>query len=67
MKHIYEFLVFLVLGLWLMSSPYTLGFTDTPGAYWNAILVGIFLTVSSAVGLYADWGEFSGRPGLHKV
>jgi len=54
MKHIYEFLFSLVLGLWLMSSPYTLGFTDMPGAYWNAILVGIFLTISSAVGLYAD-------------
>lgn len=60
MKTFYWFIVHLVFGVWLMISPYALGFIDMPGAYWNAILVGLLFTLTSAFGLYQNRGEFVG-------
>lgn len=37
----------LILGLWLVLSPWLLGFSGTPAALWNALLIGV------AVGLMA--------------
>ncbi len=31
----------LVLGVWLILSPWLLGFSGTPTAMWNAVLVGV--------------------------
>ncbi|MEW6296751.1 MAG: SPW repeat protein [Thermodesulfobacteriota bacterium] len=57
MKHTYLYLLSLVLGLWLLISPYVLGFTEVPVAYWNAVGVGLGTVVVAAVGLAYGWGE----------
>ncbi|GGM95528.1 hypothetical protein GCM10007092_06270 [Thermus composti] len=31
----------LVLGVWLILSPWLLGYSGTPAALWNAVLIGI--------------------------
>ena len=62
MKHLYGFFLSLMLGLWLLISPYALGFTDMPGAYWNAVVVGLLSVASAAFGLYDHRGEVQGRP-----
>jgi hypothetical protein len=61
MRHLYEFLLLFILGLWLVSSPYVVGFTDVYGAYWNAVGVGAIVTLLSLGGLYADRDEWAGR------
>ena len=58
----YGFLLSLILGLWLLISPYALGFTEMPGAYWNAVVVGLLSMVSAACGLYYNRGEAKGQP-----
>lgn len=60
MRHLYEFLLFLILGVWLLASPYVLGFTDHYNAYWNAIVTGAIATVVSVIGLYVDRDEWAG-------
>jgi hypothetical protein len=57
MTHLYGFILSLILGLWLLISPYALGFTEMRGAYWNAVVVGLISTVNAAYGLYANRGE----------
>ncbi|HXG24104.1 MAG TPA: SPW repeat protein [Chthonomonadales bacterium] len=52
MKLVYGYIFFLILGLWLLLSPYTLGFADAPAAYWNAVIVGVLSVVGAAVELY---------------
>lgn len=60
MRHLYEFILFLILGVWLMASPYVLGFAEHYNAYWNAVGVGAIVALLSAAGLYADRGEWAG-------
>jgi hypothetical protein len=60
MRHLYEFLLLLILGAWLMLSPYMLGFTEMYGAYWNAMGAGALVALLSALGLYRDRGEWAG-------
>ncbi len=31
----------LILGLWLVLSPWLLGFSGTPAAMWNALIIGV--------------------------
>jgi hypothetical protein len=57
MKYFYGFILYLILGLWLMISPYALGFTDMPSAYWNAMVVGLLSVISAIIGLYYSRGE----------
>lgn len=66
MKSFYWFIFHLVLGLWLLISPYVLGFTDMQGAYWNSIATGIVFVVSSAFGLYFSREEVAGERLAHK-
>ena len=61
MKLLYGYILYLVLGFWLLISPYTLGFADMPAAYWNAVVVGLLSAVSAAVGLYQSRSDFMGR------
>lgn len=42
-----------LLGVWLIISPWVLGFTTNTNAFWNAILVGIAVVVVSAAHLMA--------------
>ncbi|HXG20723.1 MAG TPA: SPW repeat protein [Methylomirabilota bacterium] len=60
MKLLYGYILFLILGLWLLFSPYTLGFADVPAAYWNAVIVGVLSAVSAAVGLYWSRDDLMG-------
>lgn len=52
MKSLYWFAFHLIVGLWLIVSPYLLGFTDMFQAYWNAVAVGAIFVLSSAIALY---------------
>ncbi len=61
MKLLYGYILYLVLGFWLLISPYTLGFADMPAAYWNAVVVGLLSAVSAAVGLYQSRSDLMGR------
>lgn len=38
----------MVFGLWLILSPWLLGFADVSLAKWNAVLLGITLTLMNA-------------------
>ncbi|HEX9879240.1 MAG TPA: SPW repeat protein [Candidatus Binatia bacterium] len=60
MRQINWFIVHLIFGLWLFVSPYVLNFTDLPGAYWNAVLLGLGFVFSATVGLYYAREEFPG-------
>ena len=60
MRHLYEFLLFLILGVWLMLSPYVLGCTEQSNAYWNTVAVGAIVTLLSVIGWYAGRGEWAG-------
>jgi hypothetical protein len=55
MKPVYGNIMYLILGLWLLISPYVLGFVEQPAAYWNAIIVGVLTAIGAAIGLY--WSE----------
>lgn len=61
MKLSYALFFSLALGLWLLISPYALGFTDMPAAYWNALGTGLLAILNGAGGLYQARGEGVGR------
>jgi hypothetical protein len=46
-------LVNIVIGVWIASSPFVLGFTQTV-AEWNNVAVGIALVVVTLLGLWKD-------------
>jgi len=50
----------LALGLWLLISPWLLGFSDVGVAAWNAVLVGVGIALFAAAALAkpADWQEW---------
>ncbi|MCS6925837.1 MAG: SPW repeat protein [Candidatus Binatia bacterium] len=60
MKLGYGNIVPLILGLWLLISPYVLGFVEQPAAYWNAMIVGALTALSGAIGLYWSWDGLFG-------
>ncbi|HWP23765.1 MAG TPA: SPW repeat protein [Candidatus Binatia bacterium] len=60
MKAIYWFTTYLVLGIWLVVSPYVLNFTTQVEAFWNALAVGVLLILLSAVGMYTEREEAAG-------
>jgi len=66
MKLLYGYIFSLVLGLWLLVSPYTLGFADLPAAYWNAVIAGMLSAVSAAVGLYQGRDDLMGVMPRHQ-
>lgn len=53
--------VHLVVGLWLVISPYLLSFTDIPEAFWNAVLIGLGLVMIASLGLYYGDDDFGDR------
>lgn len=65
MKPIYGFVLYLALGLWLLVSPYTLGFAHTPEAYWNALIVGLIAALSAGAGVYLYWDGGAKAPLSH--
>ncbi|MBE3583818.1 MAG: SPW repeat protein [Limnochordaceae bacterium] len=36
-----------LLGVWLIVSPFILGYRDVPAALWNGIIVGVIVAVLS--------------------
>ena len=54
MSGFYWFGIYLVLGLWLLISPYALGFTENLHAYWNAIGCGAVSLVVALAAMYYD-------------
>ena len=54
MKNFYWFGIYLLLGLWLIVSPYALGFVENSQAYWNAIASGVVSLVVALAGMYYE-------------
>jgi hypothetical protein len=54
MKTFYWFGIYLLLGLWLIVSPYALGFVENLQAYWNAIASGAVSLVIALAGMYCE-------------
>jgi hypothetical protein len=57
MKVMYWFAAYLIIGLWLAVSPYVLKFSHMPEAYWNSLVLGILMALTSAVAIYYWRGE----------
>lgn len=53
--------VCLILGLWLVVSPWVLGFTAIQFAMWNAIVLGAVIVVMTLMELveFHDWEEWT--------
>lgn len=51
---IWEEWVDIVLGIWLVSSPWALGFASLRGPFWNTVLSGAALLLISAWTLYSS-------------
>lgn len=51
----------LILGLWLIASPWVLGFTAIQFAMWNAVVFGAVIVVMTLAELarFHDWEEWS--------
>jgi hypothetical protein len=66
MKIFYWFGIYLLLGIWMVASPYVMGFADHGAAYWNALACGgISLVVALAAVYY--WREHAQEQGvLHR-
>ena len=52
----------LVLGLWLIASPWVLGFSDTTLVFWNAFAFGVLIAAMALVVLveFHEWEEWTG-------
>ncbi len=52
----------LVVGLWLIVSPWLLSFAATSAAMWNAVLFGAIIAVLALAALmrFRDWEEWVG-------
>ncbi len=50
----------LVLGVWLILSPWFLGFSGTPAAAWNAVVVGVVVALMALLHLRGGpmWEEW---------
>ena len=66
MKAFYWFGIYLLLGLWLLISPYALGFTESPHAFWNAIACGAVSVVIALAGMYSEREQVGERGYSHK-
>lgn len=53
--------VCLILGLWLIASPWALGFTDIQFAVWSAVVLGIVIVLMTVAELieFHDWEEWT--------
>ena len=46
-----------LLGLWLIASPWALGFTGAQNAFWTALVAGAVIAVMGAWTTYEDYSE----------
>jgi hypothetical protein len=51
----------LVLGLWLILSPWLLGYSSAPAAMWNAVIIGVVVGLMSFLHLRGGplWEEWA--------
>lgn len=51
----------LILGLWLIASPWMLGFAGMQLAMWNAVLFGALITIMALMALvdFHEWEEWT--------
>jgi peptidoglycan/LPS O-acetylase OafA/YrhL len=51
----------LILGVWMILSPWILQFTGTPAAMWNAIVFGVLIAVMALMALvdFHEWEEWA--------
>lgn len=49
----------LVLGIWILASPWILGFSDITLALWSNLITGVVVVIVSLWGLF---GEKQGPP-----
>jgi hypothetical protein len=47
----WEELTNLTVGIWLIISPWILGFTDQPALLWNSVAIGLAVSVLSSLAL----------------
>ena len=54
-------LVSLVLGVWLIMSPWALAFTDIDAALWNAVLFGAVIAIMAIMAIldFHEWEEWA--------
>lgn len=45
-----------LLGVWIVLSPFVLGFSGAPAALWNNVTIGVALTAVALAGGWADGG-----------
>jgi hypothetical protein len=67
MKNFYWFGIYLILGLWLIASPYALGFVENSQAYWNAIACGAVSLVIALAGMYCEREQVTEHGLSHKT
>ncbi|HWP56642.1 MAG TPA: SPW repeat protein [Candidatus Acidoferrales bacterium] len=67
MKTFYWFGLHLLLGLWLIVSPYVLGFTSAVESYWNSIVLGALFILSSAIAMYYGRDQLAASQLSHKT
>lgn len=60
MSHQWRDVANLILGLWMLISPWPLSYIDQPTAAWNAHIVGIIVAVAAIATLIAfhKWEEW---------
>lgn len=61
LTHSWQDTVSLLLGVWLIFSPWILGFTGTPVAMWNAVLFGVLIAIMALMALieFQEWEEWA--------
>ena len=48
-QHLWEEVIYLMIGFWLVASPFVLGFTGEKIAMMNHILIGVFIGIDAIV------------------
>lgn len=53
--------VCLLVGIWLFLSPWLLGFSGLPVAFWNALLFGVIIVAMAVMAIveFHDWEEWA--------
>jgi hypothetical protein len=67
MKNFYWFGIYLLLGIWLLASPYALGFVENVQAYWNALASGAVSLVVALAAMYGAREEAGQHGSFHKT
>jgi hypothetical protein len=67
MRTFYWFGIYLLLGIWLLVSPYALGFVENVQAYWNTLASGAVSLIVALAAMYGGREEAGQHGPLHKT